>query len=124
MGVVVPIRHRRLTGNRHRCAPVIRVVGVVDGAFGCRLLGQAIEAIELTRDRPVRGIDDLRDAIAGVVGVRDGRCIVERDLRQPVQRVVRVARDLTLAVSVYDDAYYYAGLACGITLMNLDSALR
>ena len=26
--------------------------------------------------------------------------------------------------SVYDDAYYYAGLACGITLMNLDSARR
>jgi hypothetical protein len=26
--------------------------------------------------------------------------------------------------SVYDNAYYYAGLACGITLMNLDSARR
>jgi hypothetical protein len=26
--------------------------------------------------------------------------------------------------SVYDDAYYYAGLACGITLMNLDFARR
>jgi hypothetical protein len=24
--------------------------------------------------------------------------------------------------SVYEDAYYYAGLACGITLMHLDSA--
>ena len=25
---------------------------------------------------------------------------------------------------LYDDAYYYAGLACGITPMNLDSARR
>ena len=26
--------------------------------------------------------------------------------------------------SISDDAYYYAGLACGITLMNLDSSRR
>ena len=41
--------------------------------------------------------------------------IVSIEVRDPIESAYNHLR------SVYDDAYYYAGLVCGITFMSLDS---
>ena len=107
IGVVPCVRHLRLPRHLHRTAPFGVVIGIICRSLRRHLLGQAIDAVVLSRDGAGEGVDCLGQSVAAVEGIIDRARIAatvpaKAGEGPSVERIVLVFADVAVTVGIGD----------------------